>query len=112
MISSEYASGLVSLINGLMISDLDLISSSLKNNRFTKDHPKESSSFDEISRLSIDSGAMGIGFTKNFESIIIIYPNTVIKDFNNEKTEIFLNRNKTRFTLFDSKVSLNGLYKS
>ena len=68
--------------------------------------------FDDIQRISFENGAMGLGFVKNQNTIFVIYNNTVIKDLNNEKTSSFLKEKKAEFVLFDSEVSLNGIYKS
>jgi hypothetical protein len=110
--SDKYSTSLISLINGLIISDLDLICSGLKNNLFLQSHPKRNTHFDKIQLISIENGAMGIGFTKNFNTLFVLYPNTVIKDLNNEKISSFLKEKKAEFVLFDSEVSLNGIYKS
>jgi homoserine kinase len=110
--SDNFSTSLTSLINGLIISDLDLINSGLKNNLFLQSHPKMNSHFDDIQRISIKNGAMGLGFVKNQNTIFVIYNNTVIKDLNNEKISSFLKEKKAEFVLFDSEVSLNGIYKS
>lgn len=112
IISKEISADTVSIINSLQISDMDIFLQTLQNNNFQKALNRTIPYFDDIRKTSIASGAFGSGFSKSGGSVIIFYPNTLIKDETNHQLHEILETNKVRFQRFDAIINLNGAYKA
>lgn len=112
LFTKEISADIVSIINSLQVSDMDILSQSLKNNNFQKSLNRKIPYFDEVVERSMLSGAIGAGFTKAGGALIIFYPNTLFKNDNNKIIENLLNEHKIKFQKFDARINLNGLYKA
>ena len=110
--SDQLSANSVSLLYGLMTSDLDIFSQSIRNNAVISALANENNLFDEIMKISIKNGALGAGLSPGGGSIFIIYANTLVKDQNNIAIGDCLKSRKINFSFYDTPISLNGIYKA
>jgi homoserine kinase len=111
-IDKSISANIVSLIYSLIVSDLETIKDSIKNNKYLELACNDLPNFKEIYNLATENGAYGTGFTTSGSSYFIVYGNTVIKSQTDEIITKYLIENKIDFKKYDSIINQTGMVKA
>lgn len=110
--SDQVSANTVSMLYGLMTSDLDIFSQSIRNNTVISALANENNLLNEIMNTSNENGALGAGISSTGGSYFILYGNSLIRDNNNSAIVALLESRKVSFSLYDTSILLNGIYKA
>lgn len=111
-IDKSISANIVSLIYSLIVSELDTIKDSIRNNKYLELACNDLPNFKEIYKLATENGAFGTGFSAIGSSYFIVYGNTVIKSQTDQIITKYLIENKIDFKKYDSIINQIGMVKS
>lgn len=111
-IDKSISANIVSLIYSLIVSDLETIKDSIKNNKYLELAHNDLPYFKELYKIATENGAYGAGFTLPGSSYFIVYGNTVIKSHADDILQKYLIENKIDHIKYDSIINQNGMVKA
>ncbi len=112
IIDKSISANIVSLIYSLIVSDLETIKDSIKNNKYLELVCNDLPYFKELYKIATENGAYGAGFTLPGSSYFIVYGNTVIKSHADDILQKYLTENKIDHIKYDSIINQNGMVKA
>lgn len=112
IMDKSISANIVSLIYSLIVSDLETIKDSIKNNKYLKLACNDLPYFKELYKIATENGAYGAGFALPGSSYFIVYGNTVIKSHADNILQKYLNENKIDHLKYDSIINQNGMVKA
>jgi homoserine kinase len=111
-IDKSISANIVSLIYSLIVSELDTIKDSIKNNKYLELACNDLPYFKELYKIATENGAFGSGFAASGSSYFIVYGNTVIKSHADDILQKYLTENKIDYKKYDSIINQNGMVKA
>lgn len=112
IIDKSISANIVSLIYSLIVSDLETIKDSIKNNKYLELACNDLPYFKELYKIATENGAYGGGFTLPGSSYFIVYGNTVIKSHADDILQKYLSENTIDHIKYDSIINQNGMVKA
>lgn len=112
IIDKSISANIVSLIYSLIVSDLETIKDSIKNNKYLELVCNDLPYFKELYKIATENRAYGAGFATPGLSYFIVYGNTVIKSHTDDILQKYLIENKIDHLKHDSIINQNGMVKA